>query len=460
MMTVVFRYAARSHAGLGRGRDLNEDSGYAGPRLLAVADGMGGHVAGEVASALTIAAIQPLDAPPTTQRPDPLGALAWAVKQANTRIAEWIRAYPAAQGMGTTLTALLMYGDRQLGLVHIGDCRAYLLRRGAMRRISRDHTLLQTLIDEGKLTREQAEVHPQRSMITRAMQGNDDEKARPDVYTEQVEVGDRILVCSDGLIDAPVPDHVIADTLDSHSNVDQAAAALVDLALRAGAPDNVTCVVADVVNSKGRRRSAPPTTPIAVGAVAAPNPAFGAPAPGHTPGAQGPAGPAHPAPQAPPPPQPQQPQQPHQQPQQPQQPYPAAPPPQHPHVQQGPQYPAQQTPPQTPPYGSMPNQQGGTGPQPGPAQPWTSQPGGPQPPPAAQQPPPGTPWTSGPQYGQQPGQQSGQQPGQEWPQPPAPHQQVEPWAAPSGPEITPEAPPDARHLNNGHAEAGQAPPSS
>src|SRR5690606_15249607 len=238
LMTVVFRYAAHSHAGLGRGRDLNEDSGYAGPRLLAVADGMGGHVAGEVASALTSAAIQPLDAPPTSQRPDPLAALAWAVKQANTRIAEWIRTHPSAKGMGTTLTALLMYGDRQLGLVHIGDCRAYLLRRGAMRRISRDHTLLQSLIDEGKLTPEQAEVHPQRSMITRAMQGNDDEKARPDVYTEQVEIGDRLLVCIDGLIDAPVPDHVIADTLDAHSHVDHAAAALVDLALRAGAPDN------------------------------------------------------------------------------------------------------------------------------------------------------------------------------------------------------------------------------
>lgn len=162
-MTLVLRYAARSDRGLVRAN--NEDSVYAGARLLALADGMGGHAAGEVASQLVIAALAHLD----DDEPggDLLAKLDAAVRAGNSAIAAQVEMEPDLEGMGTTLTAILFAGNR-LGLVHIGDSRGYLLRDGELTQITKDDTFVQTLVDEGRITPEEAHSHPQRSLIMRA----------------------------------------------------------------------------------------------------------------------------------------------------------------------------------------------------------------------------------------------------------------------------------------------------
>jgi PPM family protein phosphatase len=240
-MPLMLRYVARSDVGLVR--DGNEDSGYAGPRLLAVADGMGGHAAGEVASSATIEELVHVESAGTDG--DPLAALATAVNAANARIRQMVEEDAARQGMGTTLTALFWNGQT-LALAHIGDSRAYLLRDGQLRQITHDHTFVQTLVDEGRITAEEASVHPARSMILRTLQGDDD----PELDLELVEVrgGDRILVCSDGL-SGIVRDETMRNTLVENADLAGASDALVQLALKAGAPDNITCVVADIVET-------------------------------------------------------------------------------------------------------------------------------------------------------------------------------------------------------------------
>src|SRR5262245_8132312 len=165
-MTLVLRYAARSDVGLLR--EGNEDSGYAGPRLLAVADGMGGQAAGEVASSIVVATIAPLDDDvPGSELLDSLGH---AGEEANDHLREMVRENPQLEGMGTTLTALLWAGTR-LGLVHVGDSRAYLLRDNELQQITQDHTWVQRLVDEGRITAEEADHHPQRSLLMRAIDG-------------------------------------------------------------------------------------------------------------------------------------------------------------------------------------------------------------------------------------------------------------------------------------------------
>jgi protein phosphatase len=235
-MTLVWRYAAASDVGLHR--EGNEDAVYAGPRLLAVADGMGGHAAGEVASAAAIAALSPLD---QSAEGDPSGALRTAIGSANTRLREMVAADNHLHGMGTTVTAVLADGDRMV-LAHIGDSRAYLLRGGALTQLTRDHTYVQQLVDEGRITAEDVGTHPQRSMITRAVDGR--ESAIPDISEHEVEAGDRLLICSDGL-SGVVRDQTLEEVLRD-GNPQEAVDALVALALRGGAPDNVTVVVADV----------------------------------------------------------------------------------------------------------------------------------------------------------------------------------------------------------------------
>ncbi len=166
-MTLALRYAVRSDVGLLR--EGNEDSAYAGPHLLAVADGMGGHAAGEVASAATITTIAPLD-DARHLGPDLVGALADAVAMANLRLQELIISDPAIEGMGTTLTALL-WADGYAALCHIGDSRAYRLRNGQFLQITHDHTLVQSLVDEGKITEDDVATHPHRSLLLRALDG-------------------------------------------------------------------------------------------------------------------------------------------------------------------------------------------------------------------------------------------------------------------------------------------------
>lgn len=252
-MTLTLRYAARSDRGLVRAN--NEDSVYAGARLLALADGMGGHAAGEVASQLVIAALAHLD----DDEPggDLLGKLERAVHDGNSAIAEQVDLHPDLDGMGTTLTAILFAGDR-LGMVHIGDSRGYLLRDGELTQITKDDTFVQTLVDEGRITAEEAHSHPQRSLIMRALTGHEVE---PTLIVRETREGDRYLLCSDGLSD-PVSQDTILEALKV-PDVAESADRLIELALRGGGPDNVTVVVADVVDHDYGGQ----TQPIIAGAV-------------------------------------------------------------------------------------------------------------------------------------------------------------------------------------------------
>ena len=236
--TLTVRYGVRSDIGLHR--EDNEDAASAGARLLAVADGMGGHAAGEVASAAVIEALRPLD----IQVPagELLNALDHAVRRADSAPRDMVQANPALLGMGTTLTALLWSGS-QLGLVHIGDSRAYLVRDGEVFQITQDHTLVQSLLDEGKITAEEVASHPQRLLLLRALTG--DHASRPDLQLHQTRPGDRYLHCSDGL-HVVVPADAITRVLLTVADPDQAAADLIALAMDGGAPDNITCIVADV----------------------------------------------------------------------------------------------------------------------------------------------------------------------------------------------------------------------
>jgi PPM family protein phosphatase len=251
-VTLVLRYAARSDRGLVRAN--NEDSVYAGARLLALADGMGGHAAGEVASQLVIAALAHLD----DDEPggDLLSKLDAAVREGNSAIAAHVEADPELEGMGTTLTAILFAGNR-LGLVHIGDSRGYLLRDGELNQITKDDTFVQTLVDEGRITAEEAHSHPQRSLIMRALTGHEVE---PTLIMREARAGDRYLLCSDGLSD-PVSQETIQEALQI-PDVAESADRLIELALRGGGPDNVTVVVADVIDYDYGQ-----TQPILAGAV-------------------------------------------------------------------------------------------------------------------------------------------------------------------------------------------------
>ncbi|MEV1117414.1 protein phosphatase 2C domain-containing protein [Actinosynnema sp. NPDC049800] len=237
-MTLVLRYAARSDRGLVRSN--NQDSVYAGPRLLALADGMGGHAAGEVASKVVIAALAPLD--DDEPGDDLLGQLRDAVIAGNGAISELVQSDPDLDGMGTTLTAVLFAGSR-LGMVHIGDSRAYMLRNGTFTQITHDDTFVQSLIDEGRITEEEAATHPQRSLLLRALTGHEVE---PRLMVREARPGDRYLLCSDGLSGV-----VSMETLEEAIRIpDPQACAdrMIELALKGGGPDNVTVVVADVVD--------------------------------------------------------------------------------------------------------------------------------------------------------------------------------------------------------------------
>ncbi|SHH07973.1 PP2C family protein-serine/threonine phosphatase [Geodermatophilus nigrescens] len=254
-MSLALRYAARSDRGLVRGN--NQDSVYAGPRLLAVADGMGGHAAGDVASKVVIAALEHLDEDAPSG--DMLQALREAVFDGSEHLREVIRESPQLEGMGTTLTAVLFAGGR-LALCHVGDSRAYLLRDGVFTQITHDDTFVQTLIDDGRITAEEANHHPQRSLLLRALNGQD---VDPDLSMREARAGDRYLLCSDGL-SGVVSEETLAHALedpDPQSTADR----LVELALRSGGPDNITVIVADVVEDSGTGTSMEPVVDGAAG---------------------------------------------------------------------------------------------------------------------------------------------------------------------------------------------------
>jgi protein phosphatase len=256
-MALALRYAARSDVGLVRSE--NQDSGYAGPRLLVVADGMGGHAGGDVASSVTVAALAPLD--DDSPGPDLLDRLAERMGNANARLREITAEEPRLTGMGTTVTAILRAGPR-LGLAHIGDSRCYLLREGELTQITRDHSFVQTLVDQGRITAEEAAHHPQKNWIMRVLDG----RAEPelDLSVREARVGDRYLLCSDGL-SGLVSDDTIAEVLAAHEPA-VAVDRLVELALRAGGPDNITCIIAEVVEVES---DPPSSSPLVVGAASA-----------------------------------------------------------------------------------------------------------------------------------------------------------------------------------------------
>ncbi|MDQ4118045.1 MAG: protein phosphatase 2C domain-containing protein [Actinomycetota bacterium] len=238
-MTLVLRYSARSDRGLVR--QNNQDAVYAGPRLLALADGMGGHAAGEVASSLVISALAPLD--DDVPGDDLLAELRSATYEGNDAISRHVADAPDLEGMGTTLTAILFAGSR-LGMVHVGDSRAYQLRGGEFSQITKDDTFVQSLIDEGRITEDERENHPQRSLLLRAITGQD---VDPSLTIREARAGDRFLLCSDGL-SGPVSDDTLRDTLVDYADPRECADRLIELALRGGGPDNITCIVADVVD--------------------------------------------------------------------------------------------------------------------------------------------------------------------------------------------------------------------
>ncbi|MEV6979967.1 Stp1/IreP family PP2C-type Ser/Thr phosphatase [Sphaerisporangium sp. NPDC051017] len=269
-MTIALRYAARSDVGLLR--EGNEDSAYASPRLLAVADGMGGHAHGEVASSVAITAMSSLDR--DAAGGDLLGAIEAAVRDANRKLHEMVGRDPSLKGMGTTLTAMLWSGTR-VALVHVGDSRAYLLRNGELYQITHDHTLVQSLVDDGRITQEEAASHPQRSILLRALDGSGE--VDPDLSLREAQVNDRYLLCSDGL-SSVVSAETLHHTLTTVDEPDAVVRQLIDLANRGGGPDNITCIVADVVEieegqvvagdaavvgaaGSSRLRSQPPDTP-------------------------------------------------------------------------------------------------------------------------------------------------------------------------------------------------------
>ncbi|MBB4914460.1 PP2C family protein-serine/threonine phosphatase [Streptosporangium saharense] len=235
----ALRYAARSDVGVRR--ETNEDSGYASARLLAIADGMGGHAGGEIASSLAVTALAALDDSLPHGGVDLVTTIKNAARDVNHALRERSEQDPTLKGMGTTFTAMLWDGA-SFALAHVGDSRAYLLRGGALYQITHDHTLVQSLVDDGRITPEQAAEHPRRSMVLRVLEGTGDGEL--DLSLREAKLGDRYLLCSDGLT-AVVGPETLFNTLSDIDDPDEVARWLIDLANRGGGPDNITCVVAD-----------------------------------------------------------------------------------------------------------------------------------------------------------------------------------------------------------------------
>ena len=255
---VEFHYAARSDVGLVR--QNNQDSGYAGANLLVLADGMGGPAGGDIASSVAIAHLVPLD---TDSHPAEtlLPSLRDALMDAHEELSERSEQDPELAGLGTTCIALMRPGNK-LAMVHIGDSRAYLLRGDTLTQVTTDHSFVQYLVDSGQITPEEAEHHPQRNVVMRIL-GDSQADVTPDETMREAVVGDRWLLCSDGL-SGVVSSDTIAEILTDVRDPGECAEELIRLALLAGGPDNVTCVVADIVPAG----TIPPSAPQIVGAAA------------------------------------------------------------------------------------------------------------------------------------------------------------------------------------------------
>ncbi len=242
MAELLLSYSAISD--VGRVRKDNQDSGYAGPWLLTVCDGVGGAARGDIASSTAVAELRLLDEPPPDGA-DQLGRVTAALHDAHRAIGGLVDEDPALNGTSTTATVALFDGSR-VAIGHVGDSRAYLFREGEISQLTIDHTFVQSLIDEGRITEEEARVHPHRNLILKALDGIHD--AEPDLFMLELVAGDRLFLCSDGACGV-LPDGRIADIL-SMGTPDYAAVELVRASLEAGSSDNVTCVVADVITAE------------------------------------------------------------------------------------------------------------------------------------------------------------------------------------------------------------------
>lgn len=260
-MNLKLNFVAASDRGLVRTN--NEDSAYAGPHLLVLADGMGGHAAGEVASQLMVEHMEHLDADPGDA--DMLALLGAAADDANAAIEASVEDHPEQDGMGTTLTGLMFNGS-EFGLIHVGDSRGYRLRDGVLEQITEDDTFVQSLVNEGKLDASEVSSHPQKSLILKAYTGR---PVDPHLELLNAVPGDRYLLCSDGLSD-PVTAETIATAL-GEGTPEIAAQRLIELALRSGGPDNITVVIGDVVDSDAADAPELPRAAVLAGALA---PAF------------------------------------------------------------------------------------------------------------------------------------------------------------------------------------------
>ncbi len=236
--TLHLSFAALSD--VGRVRRDNQDSGYAGPHLLVIADGVGGAARGDIASSAAIDAIRKLDVPPTD---DALSELSATIHLAHDRLAEIVEAHPELEGTSTTVTAAIFDGS-QLQVGHVGDSRGYLLRDGRLEGLTTDHTLVQSLVDEGRITEQEARVHPHRNLILKAVDGV--HEPEPDLFSVPLHAGDRVMLCSDGCSGVLEPAEM-ADLL-GNGPLEEAAVALVRAALEAGSSDNVTVVLAEVLD--------------------------------------------------------------------------------------------------------------------------------------------------------------------------------------------------------------------
>ncbi len=234
----MIRLNPGSATDIGRVRTLNEDAHVADGVIAAVADGMGGHQGGEVASATVIARFDGAEGPVD------LADLARRISEANTEVLARSGVSEELAGMGTTLCALAVSGEGdRVAVVNVGDSRVYVLSEGELVQITEDHSFVETLVREGRLTRAQADAHPQRNVLTRAL--GVDPTVEIDGWDYEPQPGDRFLLCSDGLFNEVDDDH-IARSLRADSSPEEVAAALVSDAVDAGGRDNVTCVVVDV----------------------------------------------------------------------------------------------------------------------------------------------------------------------------------------------------------------------
>ena len=238
---------------IGRVRSSNQDSGYAGVNLFFVADGMGGHAGGDIASAITSQHIALADEPLETSAEAEQKLIDY-VYQAKQKIDASVKQHPAISGMGTTLSALMVTGTK-VTIAHIGDSRIYLARDGVVKQITSDHTFVQRLVDTGRITEEEALTHPRRSVLMRVL-GDIEQFPEVDIDTYETKPGDRWMACSDGLFGV-VPNQLMENILLSKVDVKEACELLVGEALEFGAPDNVTVVLVDVVDASEKIEYSP-----------------------------------------------------------------------------------------------------------------------------------------------------------------------------------------------------------